>query len=283
VYTNKLACISVSSITYALIAPLFSQKISNAQGESERGKIFLTDKPESFDNIAHSIQCSRSMSSSDSLSRGRRFNVPSTFRFPNRSVSLLTLFIRSRKWPTESHGARSVTIRDPRWPAWSLSSELSSFGATCRASVSDRPASRGAKPRLRQRTRSISQTAGVFVCPRDVTVRESSRDDEERSLPRVAEVAWAALAASRRREHGHRVSPSFWRSARSLRHPRTFHAEVIRRRARVRWNAHRRGSRFRWAASKRRPRARKWQLRVVCSDPWRTSRDVMVTLPRGSP
>lgn len=29
---------------------------------------------------------------------------------------------------------------------------------------------RGAKPRLRQRTRSIPQSAGVFVCPRDVMV-----------------------------------------------------------------------------------------------------------------
>jgi hypothetical protein len=161
----------------------------------------------------------------------------STFRFPNRSVSYYTNVIYYITQMTREPRSTIPTIRDPRWPAWSLNTELSSFGvsATCRASVSDRPASRGAKPRLRQRTRSISQTAGVFVCPRDVTVRESSRDDEERSLPRVAEVAWAALAASRRREHGPRVSPSFWRSARSLRHPRgTFHAEVIRRRARVR-------------------------------------------------
>lgn len=57
---------------------------------------------------------------------------------------------------------------------------------------------RGAKPRLRQRTRSISQTAGVFVCPRDVMVCEPSQDDRGRSLPRVIEVVRTAVRASRR-------------------------------------------------------------------------------------
>jgi len=56
--------------------------------------------------------------------------------------------------------------------------------------------SSGVKPRLRQRTRSIPQTAGVFVCPRDVMVCEPSQDDTNRSLPRVIEVVRVALRVS---------------------------------------------------------------------------------------
>lgn len=87
----------------------------------------------------------------------------------------------------------------PRITCVSFSPKLSSFAvsATCPVYASDIQ-SRGAKPRLRQRTRSIPQTAGVFVCPRDVMVCEPSQDDRGRSLPRVIEVVRAALRASRR-------------------------------------------------------------------------------------
>lgn len=80
----------------------------------------------------------------------------------------------------------------------SFSPKLSSFGVSATCPVSLIIQRRGAKPRLRQRTRSIPQTAGVFVCPRDVMVYEPSQDDRGRSLPRVIEVVRAALRASRR-------------------------------------------------------------------------------------
>lgn len=67
---------------------------------------------------------------------------------------------------------------------------------------------RGAKPRLRQRNRSISQTAGVFIYPCDVMLREPSQDDRGRNLPRVAEAVWVGWCeqASRQRENGSSIA-----------------------------------------------------------------------------
>lgn len=95
---------------------------------------------------------------------------------------LVFFFFQSRRITCASRGSQTVASR--------------CLSATCPASASWLSERRGAKPRLRQRTRSIPQTAGVFVCPRDVMVCEPSQDDRGRSLPRVIEVVRAALRAS---------------------------------------------------------------------------------------
>lgn len=119
---------------------------------------------------------------------------------------------------------------------------------------------RGAKSRLRQRKRSISQTAGVFICPRDVMLREPNQETTGavtcRGWPRTVWVGWCEQA-SRRRENGLEYYRRF-NVVRLLRRRRTFLrgnllaslANRVRKSSDLSWVS------FKFQSSKRHPRAK---------------------------